>query len=126
MKYIQPLSQKLRSLHFQSIDDAFLIDKLDHDVLLATLLREASEFYFAGLREVLQDLVQLPIGRDVDDYDGSSDLLDLAGVKADWKRRVLGQIIVLQLRVGCFDQLQEEKPSREFNCRVLVSEIITW
>lgn len=111
---VQFASQKLIALQLQRFDHTLLFAIFNHHMLDAILFRKASIFDFTGLRKIVHNFIQLPIGRYINDNDGASNFLHFARVRVDCQLRIRRQTQFVQLWVACLQQLSsiEQKKNK--------------
>lgn len=95
-----------RALQLQRIDDRPLLRELDHDVAGLVLLGHPPILDLAHVLEELDQLLHRPLGLRLQHQNRATRLLDAARVKVHRQRRVLGQLVLLQLRVARRDYLR--------------------
>lgn len=81
MVNVQRLPLVLGSLQFQRGHNGLLFAQLDHDYENATGLGESGVLYFGTVpAKVFHNMVQLPVGTNVNHDNGTADLFDFTGI----------------------------------------------
>lgn len=93
-------------MHFQSIDDTWLLTKLYHAKSLIVLFGPTSILHFPCSLKTVHQIVQTPFVFNIAYYNSSTNFLNFTRIIKRWQSRVLWQIIFHKLGVISFDYLK--------------------
>lgn len=105
MVHVQPIATEFGTVHLQARYNTLLLAKFQQSKARPLILGIASVLNLSTQLEMVHQLLQTPIGLDVQHQEGATSLFDFLRIEIDRQGRVLRKVILIQLRIDGFHYL---------------------